>query len=180
MAVTWTTPAGDLGVLEERITVNIPVTATTDTSNAVTYSVIAGSLPRGLFLKDNFIKGTPVEVTKFTESRFVLRAVDGEDEKDRTFKLSVDGSDFPEWITEEGFLNVGLGEAYFVLDDAPVEFQLSATDTDVVAGDVLEYYIVPNSGKLPPGLTLSKTGKITGFTEPVLATVPRPLPALPP
>ena len=169
MAVTWTTPAGDLGVLEERITVNIPVSATTDTNNTITYSVIAGSLPQGLFLKDNQIKGTPVEVTKFTESRFVIRAFDGEDEKDRTFKLSVDGADFPEWITEEGFLNVGPGEAYFVLDDSKVDFQLSATDTDVVAGDTLEYYLVPNSGKLPPGLTISKTGRITGFTEPVLA-----------
>src|SRR6056300_477833 len=169
MAVTWITPVGNLGTLEERIITSIPLQATTDTNNSITYTLIAGNLPRGMLIQGNEIKGSPVEVTKFTESRFVIRAFDGEDEKDRTFKLSVDGADFPEWITEEGFLNVGPGEAYFVLDDSKVDFQLSATDTDVVAGDTLEYYLVPNSGKLPPGLTISKTGRITGFTEPVLA-----------
>lgn len=170
MAVTWVTPAGDLGTLEERITVNIVVESTTDTANSITNSIIAGSLPRGLYLEGNRIKGTPVEVTKHTVSRFVIRAYDGEDEKDRTFSLTVDGSDFPEWITNEGYLNVGPGEAYFILDDSQVDFQLSATDTDIIAGDVLEYYVVPNSGTLPPGLTLSKTGKISGFTQPILAT----------
>jgi len=170
MAVTWTTPAGDLGILEERITQNIPLTATSDTST-VTYSIIAGSLPRGLFLESSTgtIKGTPGEVRKFTESRFVVRATDDEDEKDRTFKLSVDGSDLPEWITKEGFLKVGPGEAYFVLDDARVDFQLQVTDPDIVAGDELEFYLLPNAGILPPGLTMSKTGIISGFTKSVPA-----------
>jgi len=170
MAVTWTTPAGDLGILEERITQNIPLTATS-TTGAITYSIIAGSLPRGLFLDSNsgIIKGTPAEVRKFTESRFVVRAYDGTDEKDRTFKLSVDGSDMPEWVTKEGFLKVGPGEAYFILDDAQVDFQLEVVDPDIVAGDVLEFYLLPNAGILPPGLTLSKTGKISGFTKSVSA-----------
>jgi len=169
MAVTWITPAGDLGTLEERIITSVSLQATTDTSTPITYSVIAGNLPRGMLLLGNQIKGSPTEVTKFTESRFVIRASDGVDEKDRTFKLSVDGSDFPEWITEEGFLNVGPGEAYFVLDDAQVDFQLSATDPDAIAGDNLEYYLVPNGGILPYGLTLSKTGRITGFTQAIPA-----------
>ena len=169
MAVTWITPAGDLGTLEERIITSVSLQATTDTSTPITYSVIAGNLPRGMLLLGNQIKGSPTEVTKFTESRFVIRASDGVDEKDRTFKLSVDGADFPEWITEEGFLNVGTGEAYFVLDDAQVDFQLSATDPDAIAGDNLEYYLVPNGGILPYGLTLSKTGRITGFTQAIPA-----------
>ena len=165
MAVTWITPVGDLGTLEERITVSIPLNATTDTSNNIQYSVIAGSLPRGLLLQNGVIRGTPGEVNKFTKSRFVIRAFDGTDEKDRTFNLTVGGSDIPEWITREGFLNVGEGEAYFVLDDAQVDFQLQATDPDAIAGDTLEYYLIPNSGRLPFGLTLSKTGRISGFTK---------------
>ena len=170
MAVTWTTPAGDLGTLEERITISIPLEATTDTSNNIVYSIIAGKLPSGLLLTNGVIKGTPSEVTKFTTSKFVVRADDGTNGcMDRTFSLSVDGSDFPEWITEQGFLNVGPGEAYFVLDDSKVDFQLEATDTDVVAGETLEYYLVPNSGILPYGLSLSKSGKISGFTQPIPA-----------
>jgi hypothetical protein len=169
MAVTWITPAGDLGTLEERIITTVTIQASTDTDNDISYSLISGQLPRGLLLIGNEIKGSPTEVTKFTESRFVIRASDGEETRDRTFKLSVDGADFPEWITAEGFLNVGAGQAYFVLDDAKVDFQLEATDPDVIAGDVLEYYVVPNSGILPYGLTLSKAGRISGFTQSIPA-----------
>jgi len=170
MAVTWTTPAGDLGILTERQVVNIPLAAASD-SGEINYSIISGSLPIGLRLNQNVITGAPVEVTRFTITRFVVRADDGSDKKDRTFKLSIDGSDLPEWLTEEGFLNVGPEKAYFVLDNSPVDFQLEADDTDESAGDVLEYYLVPNSGTLPPGLTLSKSGRITGFTQPIFATV---------
>jgi len=169
MAVTWITPAGDLGTLEERIITSVSIEATTDTNNPIEYSVIAGELPKGMLLSGSTIKGSPAEVTKFTEYRFVVRADDNDKEKDRTFKISVNGADIPEWITKEGFLNVGPGQAYFVLDDAPVDFQLEATDDDIVAGETLEYYLVPNSGILPYGLKLSKTGRISGFTQPIPA-----------
>jgi len=169
MAVTWITPAGDLGTLEERIITSVSIEATTDTNNAIEYSLIAGELPRGMLLSGNVIKGSPAEVTKFTEYRFVIRADDNDKEKDRTFKISVTGADIPEWITKEGFLNVGPGQAYFIMDDAQVDFQLEATDNDSVAGENLEYYLVPNSGILPYGLKLSKTGRISGFTQPIPA-----------
>ena len=170
MSVTWVTPAGDLGTYPERQIVNIPISATSDTGD-ITYSVISGSLPSGLRIINSLIVGSPVEVTKFTESRFVIRASDGTDTKDRTFKISIDGSDLPEWITPEGFLNVGNGDSYFVLDNAPVDFQLEVVDPDVVAGDSLEFYLLPNSGQLPPGLSLSRSGKISGFTDPVFSIV---------
>ena len=168
MAVNWTTPAGDLGILTERQSVNIPLSVSSDIGD-ITLSVIAGALPRGLRLSENNIIGSPTEVTRFTENRFVVRADDGSDKKDQTFKLSVDGSDIPEWVTEEGFLNVGPADAYFVLDNANVEYQLEVYDPDAVAGDVIEYYLVPNSGILPPGLKLSKGGVISGFTDPAYA-----------
>jgi hypothetical protein len=168
MAITWITPAGSLGILVERNTLEIPVLATSN-SGAITYSLIAGRLPRGLRLSNNVINGSPVEVRQFTEYRFVIRADDGVDLEDRTFKLSVDGSDLPYWLTREGFLKVGKNNAYFVLDNSYVEFQLEADDTDVNAGDALEYYLVPVGGELPPGLTLSKTGVISGFTDPIFA-----------
>jgi hypothetical protein len=115
------------------------------------------------------IKGSPVEVRRFTDYRFVIRANDGTDIEDRTFSISVDGSDLPYWLTQQGFLRVGQNNAYFVLDNAYVEFQLEADDTDINAGDSLEYYLVPVGGELPPGLSLSRTGLISGFTDPVFA-----------
>jgi hypothetical protein len=168
MAITWVTPIGSLGIIVERITLDIPISAISDVG-AVTYTLIAGKLPRGLRLQGNAIKGSPTEVRRFTVSRFVIRADDGVDIEDRTFSLSVDGADVPTWTTGEGFLNVGDNDNYFVLDNAYVNFQLEADDTDLNAGDTLEYYLVPQGGALPPGLTLSTTGIISGFTDPVFA-----------
>jgi hypothetical protein len=168
MTISWVTPVGSLGIIVERNTLEIPVLATSS-SGTVTYSLIAGRLPRGLRLTNNVIKGSPVEVRRFTDYRFVIRANDGVDIEDRTFSISVDGSDLPYWLTQQGFLRVGQNNAYFVLDNAYVEFQLEADDTDINAGDTLEYYLVPVGGELPPGLSLSRTGLISGFTDPVFA-----------
>lgn len=190
MAIRWETPAGSLGIITERYTQSIPLEAVSD-NYEIRFSLLSGNLPRGLRLskntdKDstvfiNYIVGSPTEVRRYTESRFVIRAtevlldpVTGDvleifDIKDRTFSLAVDGEDLPMWITKEGFLNVGPGNAYFVLDNARVDFQLEADDTDEIAGDTLEYYLVPMGGQLPPGLSMSKTGRITGFTDPVFA-----------
>jgi hypothetical protein len=167
--ITWTTPLGSLGLLTERISIDIPLVDITNTTNPITYTLIAGTLPRGLRLSNGNIKGSPTEVKVYTESKFVIRASDTVDIEDRTFTLAVDGSDRPIWLTREGFLNVGPAEAYFVLDNARVNFQLEAKDTDLIAGDTLEFYLVPNGGLLPPGLSLSKTGLISGFTDPIFA-----------
>jgi len=168
MAVIWNTPAGNLGLLTERVLVDIPLNATS-AAGPVTLTLLAGDLPRGLRLIGNSIKGSPVEVKRFTQSRFVIRASDGTDIEDRTFYISVDGSDEPVWITREGFLKVGPGDAYFVLDNAYVNFQLEVTDTDLTAGDTLEFYLQPQGGELPPGLSLSKDGTISGFTDPIFS-----------
>jgi len=168
MAVIWNTPAGNLGLLTERELVNLSLDAVSS-QGPVTMTLLAGNLPRGLRLIGNSIKGSPVEVRKFTKSRFVIRADDGIDIEDRTFYISVDGSDEPIWVTREGFLKVGPGEAYFVLDNAYVNFQLEAIDTDITAGDNLEFYLQPQGGELPPGLTLSKDGTISGFTDPIFS-----------
>lgn len=168
MSIKWLTPAGSLGTITERIPIEIPLSAAS-TDGVVTLELIAGSLPRGLRLDNSTIKGSPVEVRVFTTNKFVVRANDGINIQDRTFSISVDGSDSPEWITREGFLNVGQGENYFVLDNAWVDFQLEATDTDLTAGDTLEYFLAPMGGQLPPGLTLSNSGRISGFTDPIFA-----------
>jgi hypothetical protein len=176
--ITWETPAGRLDIVTERVILEIPLQATSDVG-PITFSLIAGRLPRGLRIDTEtitdstqttvLIKGSPTEVRRYTENRFVIRADDGEDIEDRTFSIDVDGSDEPVWVTREGFLNVGQGENYFVLDNAYVDFQLEAEDVDENAGDVLEYYIIPNGGELPPGLSLSREGRISGFTDPVFA-----------
>ncbi len=168
MTISWITPAGNIRTVTERVTVDIAIEATSN-NGTVSYQLLAGSLPRGLRLTGNRIKGSPVEVRRFTESRFVIRASDGTDIEDRTFSISVDGSDVPEWVTKEGFLNVGPNKAFFVLDNSYVNFHLEAMDPDINAGDELEFYLSPTGGELPPGLSLSKDGIISGFTDPIFA-----------
>ena len=59
--ITWITPAGSLGILTERIIVDLQLSATSDLGT-VTMTLLAGALPRGLRLSDNSIKGSPTEV----------------------------------------------------------------------------------------------------------------------
>jgi hypothetical protein len=162
------------------VIVDIPLSATAPTGSVI-YSLIAGTLPRGLRLSGNAIKGSPTEVKVYTESKFVIRAsqvilnsetgavTETIDIEDRTFNIAVDGSDVPVWVTQEGFLNVGPAEAYFVLDNARVDFQLQVRDPDLIAGGTIEFYLMPNGGLLPPGLSLSRDGRISGFTDPIFA-----------
>ena len=57
----------------------------------------------------------------------------------------------------------------FVLDGTYIDFQLQATDTDLRAGDELEFFLEENAGQLPPGLSLSRSGHITGLVDPILS-----------
>lgn len=169
MSIKWITPAGNLGVFTERVPINIVLDAVSDDNLPIEYSVISGKLPRGVRLIDGFLRGSPSEVRRFTVSRFVIRAATDNIVEDRTFSISIDGADEPKWITQEGFLQAGAGQAFFVLDNAKVDVQLEATDPDEIAGDTLEYFLVPRGGELPPGLSLSKDGRIFGFTDPIFA-----------
>ena len=178
MTIRWITPAGNLSTVVERVSLSIPIEATSNVG-PVTFSLISGRLPRGVRLDTSvsndssvysvLIKGSPTEVRRFTTNRFVIRASDGQDLEDRTFSISIDGDDAPQWITREGFLNVGPANAYYVLDNSYVNFQLEVRDPDIIAGDTIEYYLIPNGGELPPGLTLTADGRINGYTDPVFA-----------
>ena len=51
--ITWITSAGSLGLLTERVIVDIPLEASS-TEGTITYSLIAGRLPRGLRLTSEY------------------------------------------------------------------------------------------------------------------------------
>jgi hypothetical protein len=166
MSNLWTQPTGySLGTIAERTitAINLPITPV----DAVT--LIAGTLPAGLRLQNSAIVGTTLEVARTTQSRFVLRARLGSDIQDRTYSITVTGPDAPVWITPAGVLPVGENNALFILDSVYVDYQLEATDTDLSAGDELEYFIAKGDGTLPPGITLTKSGQLTGVIDPILA-----------
>lgn len=163
-APVWTTPAGFLGTLTERKTTATNLVAT---GTNITYSVVSGNLPTGLYLNSStgLILGTPVSVTVDTPSTFVIRAANNEGVRDRTFSYNVAGIDEPVWATNSGSLPVGINGEYFTFNKEYVDYQLRA-DTDILAPENnLKYYIADNQGQLPPGLKLSTNGRITGYID---------------
>src|SRR5210317_288282 len=163
----WSTTAGKIATIDEQVAYSLQLEANTSDSTAITYSVIAGSLPAGMQVTtDGLLTGTPAEVAKRTLYTFVVRATAGTAITDRTFSLDVQGADTPTFTTASGQLqlddstSVGL---YWVIDGSSVSLQMQATDTDTRAGQSLVYEIV--QGSLPPGVTMSKTGLISGIVQ---------------
>lgn len=134
-----------------------------------TLSIISGSLPPGLQIKEHTIQGTPLEVARETEFKFVIRASKNSEIDDRTFRISVSGADKPIWETSAGSLPVGSNDTFYILDNSPINFQLIANDSDTEAGQSLEYFIASGDGELPPGIELTSDGRIVGVVDPVLA-----------
>ena len=163
----WTTTAGKIATIDEQVLYSLQLEANTSDSTAITYSMIAGSLPAGMQVTtDGLLTGTPAEVAKRTLYTFVVRATAGTAITDRTFSLDVQGADTPTFTTAAGQLqlddstSVGL---YWVIDGSSVSLQMQATDTDTRAGQALVYEIT--QGSLPPGVTMNKTGLISGIVQ---------------
>ena len=163
----WTTTAGKIASIDEQASFSLQLEANTSDSTAITYSVIAGSLPAGMQVTSTgLLTGTPAEVAKRTLYTFVVRATAGTTITDRTFSIDVKGADTPTFTTASGQLQmddstrVGL---YWIIDGSELTLQLEATDTDTAAGQTLVYEIV--SGELPPGITMNKKGLVSGIVQ---------------
>ena len=167
----WTVSSGyDLGSHIEGTSVDILLPINVQTG--VTFTVISGILPSGLairYLSGSWrILGTPFLTTNNTDFSFCIRASTGVSISDRTFKMIVYTTGLPEFITPAGELPVGLGGQYYVMDNSFISFQLDAFDYNDTTGQPLRYYIADNDGTLPPGVTLSSDGLVSGFIKPVL------------
>ena len=163
----WTTTAGKIATIDEQASFSLQLEANTSDSTAISYSVIAGSLPAGMQVTSTgLLTGTPAEVAKRTLYTFVVRATAGTTITDRTFSLDVQGADAPTFTTASGQLqlddstSVGL---YWVIDGSSVSLQMQATDSDTRAGQSLTYEIT--QGSLPPGVTMSTAGLISGIVQ---------------
>jgi hypothetical protein len=184
----WTTTAGKIASINEQASFSLQLEANTSDSTAIVYSQIAGSLPSGMSLTSTgLLTGTPAEVAKRTLYTFVVRATAGTAITDRTFTLDVSGADAPVFTTVAGQLNAPLSTVYTtdssstcdstlstadttgnvtVLDGSYIEYDIVATDTDTAAGQNLVYEVV--QGSLPPGVTMTTGGKISGVVELVI------------
>ena len=167
----WTTDAGSLGTIAEGLFFNTPVIAVDPDGGTVKYTLVAGELPEGIQVRLNGtiegvpvpfarVQGVPAEVGEDVVSKFAIRAYVEENGttriNDRTFTLTVTGQDIPEFVTPAG----SLGTFY---DGEVIDIDIEFTDQD--PDDTVTVSL--ESGELPPGLTVSSTGTISGYIEPV-------------
>jgi len=174
MLTIWTKKSGySFGTIEERTAVDIalPVSYQNsfEDSTNLSFEVITGKLPPGLRIVNDRIVGSAFEVPRPTEFKFVIRASYNGEISDRTFKITVNGTDEPVWQTAAGPLPVGPNDAYYVLDSSYIDFQLEVVDFDITAGQELKFFIPSGGGDLPPGLILTESGRVVGWVQPTLA-----------
>jgi len=175
----WVTDAGSLGTIPEGIFYQVPLIAydpADPEGNEVYYTLLAGQLPAGIQCSSSGlisgipqaianIQGVPLSVNQDVTSTFAVRAytekiVQGkvvvDRLADRTFSLTVTGQNPPQFVTPAG--NVGT-----FYDGTPIDpIQIVISDPD--PGDIT--VITVATGALPPGLSISNTGLITGYIIP--------------
>lgn len=170
-APVWTTPAGNLGTIQEQTFYELIMIAydpEDPLGGDLSYKIVAGALPPGLVMYENgsikgqprelyYIRGVAFDVKQDVTSTFCCRVTNNRTKQvtDRTFSLTVTGEDPPEITTNAGSLGT-------FMDGTEVSIQLEAVDLD---SEPISWALV--KGKLPPGLSLDKTtGLISGYIEP--------------
>jgi hypothetical protein len=167
----WTQPSGfSFGSFPEEINFDQALPVSGD--SGVTYSIISGDLPGGLELIGRRITGTPYIVSTATTSNFCIRATDGVNISDRTYSITITGVNPLEFVTAAGALAVGMHDQMYVLDSTYIDYQIEAFDLDIATGIDLTYFVSSGDGELPPGVTLSSSGLLSGFIKPTLRITP--------
>jgi hypothetical protein len=110
--------------------------------------------------------GTPGSVKLNTDYKFAVRASNTSGVTDRSFSYQVTGPTEPVWVTPAGDLPVGMNGEHYTINKEWVDYSLRA-DTDL-SSSKLSYYIADRDGQLPPGLRLTKDGRIYGYVNDVL------------
>ena len=178
----WVTPPGTLGTIPEGVFYSTPLVAIAD--ETVYYQVIAGQMPPGMFIDETGIlsglpqsrataTGIPLPVAADTTSKFAVRAFTASRQlADRTFTITVTGNNDIKWTTPSGLIAeyydgtqiTGLQIDY--VNYAIVNSQTTSNIDVYNAGGVVTLV----NGQLPPGLTISNSGVISGYIIPNIAS----------
>ena len=171
---TWVTLPGTLGTIPEGVFYSVPLVATA--SDTVYYQVIAGKLPPGIFIDETgvlsgnpaartTVEGIPLNVTRDTTNQFTIRAytkqtIGGVTRitglADRTFSLTVSGQSIVYWTTPAGNI------ATYIDGVQVTDLTVTYYDSDIYSVNVVTLI----DGELPPGLTVSLSGIISGYITP--------------
>ena len=179
MSSVWTKSSGfSFGTFQEQHVINeaLPVTPLAAADNSIDYTVISGALPNGLRViktpSGPYIKGSAFIVSNILNYQFCIRASRGNLLLgDRTYSIILDGATPPVFITPAGNLEIGVHQQLYALDSTYISYQILAADGNFSNND-LTYFIASGDGRLPPGVTMSSTGLISGYIIPSLSITP--------
>jgi len=179
----WVTQPGSLGTIPEGVFYSIPLVAVAP-ADTVYYQVIAGALPTGMFVNESGILGgnpsaqataqgvpapVPIDITsKFAVRAYTEKVIAGRTVidrlADRTFTITVTGQNIPVFVTPPGTI-----ATYY--DGTQVsDLQVQVFTPDIYAEEVVTLI----SGSLPPGLTISTSGIISGYVGENTTVTPTP------
>jgi len=157
--ITWSTPSGNLGTVPESQYYSLSFIAQDSDEQSLFYSFLSGTLPPGMYIaKDGNLRGIPVlQSNSDTTSvfSFTVRATNPDYVvADRSFYITVTNNTGPNIL-----LPADLIGAWF--DGTSIEYQFQYTTDN--PNSVPTFKVL--SGSLPPGLKLSTSGKLSGYTD---------------
>lgn len=159
----WNTPAGSIGTFPSGIYCDVTLSASpVDPATIVIFKLIAGKLPNGLLLSDlGKIQGYPELIENDATNVFTVRIMDNFGKiSDRTFSITITGSNAPKLTTPEG-------EILTLLDSNWTEFLIQYSNPN--ANNPV--YIELKQGLLPPGLEINQVGMIRGYPKPPIIEI---------
>lgn len=161
--INWITPAGDIGTIPDGKYYSLQLSAESNSNSTITYGLVSGELPDGMYLTpDGLLRGVPVFlnlniVDELKSYRFTIRATNYRGAiTDRSFTLTVTNVYGP--VIEPTTVLLG---SFF--DGSFFEQQLTVTELNPEVK--IEWSVA--SGSLPPGVTLSNNGNLSGYIQPL-------------
>ena len=158
----WVTPAGNLGTIPNGEYYSLRLQAETNTGNPIIYKFVSGELPTGMqLLPTGYLQGVPeflnpVVVDQNQTYRFTVRATCGNNIIDRSFNVSITNVYGP--VIEPSTTLLG---QFF--DGSYYSQQLTVFELN----PAVQIKWSVKDGQLPPGISLSSTGLLYGYIDPI-------------
>ena len=163
----WVSPSSGLLFSPVKGGAYVSIALLTNFGTTPTFSIIAGSLPTGVTLINNadfssYISGYVISDSTVITYTFVVRATSPyfKFPIDRNFSITVLSYDPPVWVTtsiEGPNLDKSFNDFGYVYQKLNAVAPSTANTSYHIT-----YSLSTNSGKLPPNLTLSSTGTVSG------------------
>jgi Putative Ig domain len=160
---SWITPAGKLGTAPNGEFYSLHLQAETVSASTITYSFVSGELPTGMqLLPTGYLQGVPtflnpVVVDQDQTFRFTVRATTNLGHVlDRSFSLTITNVFGPIIEPTTEYLGTFFDGSFY-------SQQLNVIETNPAVQ--LEWSVT--KGQLPPGLTLTQDGVISGYIQPL-------------